>query len=60
MIVGKADTETDFSDRKILPEEQPGFNGSFEEHVVGALLADDLIELLAHMVVEIERSSNTT
>ncbi|MBA7609942.1 hypothetical protein ES703_17145 [subsurface metagenome] len=46
---------------KIPSEKQSGFNGSFEKDVVGSLLADDLINLLAFMVVkEIERSTNTT
>ena len=49
-----------FSNQKIPSEKQPKSNGSSEKGVVGDLLADDLIDLLAFAVVEIERSDNTT
>lgn len=64
MVKNSEDTlmpEGNFSNQKIPSEKQSGFNGSFEKGVVGSLLADDLINLLAFMVVkEIERSTNTT
>ena len=46
--------------KKIILEKQPDFNSSHEKRAVGALLADDLIDLLALAVIEIECSDNTT
>jgi len=50
----------DFSNQKIPSEKQPKSNGSSEKGVVGDLLANDLVQRLALMVIEIERSNNTT
>jgi len=50
----------DFPDSKIPESRTQCSNGSFENGVIGALLADDLIGLLALAVIEIERSNNTT
>ena len=50
----------DFSSQKIPSEKQSCFNDFSEKGVVGALLADDLINLLALAVIEVEHSNNTT
>ena len=52
--------ERNFYSQKIPKERQSSFNGSLEDGVVSSLLADDLINLLALMVIEVERSSSTT
>ena len=50
----------DFSEQKINTTQDHCCNGFPEKSVVGDLLADDPINLLALMVIEVERSVKTT